>query len=216
VTASQLRDAWPEVLEVMQRAHGRRPWSVVATTTVHAFDGEVLTLQFSNESDVASFRPGPGSKPGESISEQLRAAILEVLGVRVKFLPRVEAAVPAAAELPAEPAPEPEPVPEPEQRAPEPESVAEPEPAPEEPAPEPAPAPEEPAPEPDSGWNVAVIPGAAAGAPAEATTQKAAPAASAGPSRYGEAVVRELLNASFIEETTLAPRDRPVPLPEEQ
>ena len=97
------------------------------------------------------------------------------------------------------------------------------------PAPEPAaqPAPEPvPAPEPqesataESGWNVAVIPGAATEAPAGAAQKsaegKAATAAPAGPSRYGEAVVRELLNASFIEETTLAPRDRAVPLPEEQ
>lgn len=212
VTASQLRDAWPEVLEVMQKAHGRRPWSVVATTTVHAFDGEVLTLQFSNESDVASFRPAPGSKPGQSVSEQLRAAILEVLGVRVKFLPRVEPGAPAPAELPEQAAPrdahpvaaEPEPEPEPEPDEPEREPAAE-------PAPEP-----EPEPAPDSGWNVAEIPGAATPPPAERAATKPAAAASAGPSRYGEAVVRELLNASFIEETSLAPRDRAVPLPEEQ
>ncbi|MGN6503917.1 MAG: DNA polymerase III subunit gamma and tau, partial [Pseudolysinimonas sp.] len=216
VSASQLRDAWPEVLEVMQKAHGRRPWSVVATTTVHAFDGEVLTLQFSNESDVASFRPGPGSKPGESVSEQLRAAILEVLGVRVKFLPRVEAPVPAPAELPEQeaptrsgsrPAPEPEPEPE-----------LEPEPVPEATKPESSdagPNAAEPATA-GSGWNVAVIPGAAAQPPAADPAPTPVSAASAGPSRYGEAVVRELLNASFIEETSLAPRDRPVPLPEEQ
>ncbi|HTL40449.1 MAG TPA: DNA polymerase III subunit gamma and tau [Pseudolysinimonas sp.] len=234
VTASQLRDAWPEVLEVMQKAHGRRPWSVVATTTVHAFDGEVLTLQFSNESDVASFRPAPGSAPGQSVSEQLRAAILEVLGVRVKFLPRVEPGAPAPAELPEQAAPrdappvaaEPEPdEPEPKPDSPEPESASpEPEPEPASPEPEsaspepqPKPAPEpEPKPAPDSGWNVAEIPGAATQPPAEATAAKPAAAASAGPSRYGEAVVRELLNASFIEETSLAPRDRAVPLPEEQ
>ena len=33
--------------------------------------------------------------------------------------------------------------------------------------------------------------------------------------RYGEAVVREVLKAGFIEEVELAPRDRPVRLVEE-
>jgi DNA polymerase-3 subunit gamma/tau len=142
---------------------------------VHAFDGEVLTLGFSNESDVAGFRPAPGTPPGESVSEQLRAAILEVLGVRVKFLPRVEAA--------AAPAPEPEPEPEP--------------------SPEPA------------GWNVAQIP---ATEPAPETTPEAQTASepeapATGTARYGEAVVRELLNANFLEEQSLSPRDRAVTLP---
>ena len=91
VTHAQLRDAWPEVLDALQKAAGRRPWTVVSTTSVHAFDGEVLTLGFTNENDVASFRPAPGAAAGESVSEHLRAAILEVLGVRVKFLPRVDA-----------------------------------------------------------------------------------------------------------------------------
>ena len=95
VTHAQLRDAWPEVLDSLQKAAGRRPWTVVSTTSVHAFDGEVLTLGFTNENDVASFRPAPGDPAGESVSEHLRAAILDVLGVRVKFLPRVEAGAPA-------------------------------------------------------------------------------------------------------------------------
>jgi DNA polymerase-3 subunit gamma/tau len=182
VTASQLRDAWPEVLEALQKAAGRLPWAVVSTTTVHAFDGEVLTLGFSNESDVAGFRPSPGAAPGESVSEQLRAAILEVLGVRVKFLPRVEAAA-------APPPPEPEP-----------EAEAEPEPQTE-----------------PAGWTVAEIPTDSTAEPAEpaepevvstSSTTDAAP----GNARYGEAVVRELLNASFLEEQSISPRDQAVTL----
>jgi DNA polymerase-3 subunit gamma/tau len=181
VTAAQLRDAWPEVLEAVQKSAGRLSWAVVSTTTVQAFEGDVLTLGFSNESDVAGFRPAPGAAPGESVSEQLRAAILEVLGVRVKFLPRVEAA--------AAPAP--------------PEADTAPEPAPE---PEPA------------GWNVTEIPVAESATqpePEPATEPKAATAAPAN-ARYGEAVVRELLNANFLEEQPLAPRDQAVTLPEDQ
>jgi DNA polymerase-3 subunit gamma/tau len=172
VTAAQLRDAWPEVLEVVQKNAGRLAWAVVSTTTVHAFDGEVLTLGFPNESDVAGFRPAPGTPPGESVSEQLRTAILEVLGVRVKFLPRVEAA--------AAPVPEPDPEPEPE----------------------------------PAGWNVAQIPAASETAPEpepETVPEPATPAT--GTARYGEAVVRELLNANFLEEQSLSPSDKAVTLP---
>ncbi|MGE3192657.1 MAG: DNA polymerase III subunit gamma and tau [Microbacteriaceae bacterium] len=175
VTGAQLRDSWPEVLEVVQKNAGRLAWAVVSTTTVHAFDGEVLTLGFPNESDVSGFRPMPGTPPGESVSEQLRAAILEVLGVRVKFLPRVEAA--------AAPAAAPEPGPEPE--------------------PEPA------------GWNVAPIPAAEPEPAPEAEAEPAPepePVAN-GTARYGEAVVRELLNANFLEEQSLTPRDKAVTLP---
>jgi DNA polymerase-3 subunit gamma/tau len=173
VTTQQLRDAWPEVLDALQKSAGRRPWAVVSTTTVHAFADDVLTLGFVNESDVASFRPAPGTPVGESVSEQLRTAIAEVLGVRVKFLPRVE---PAAAE------PEPS-------------------------APEAA----------ASGWNVVEIPNSsAAESPAAAAEpepeQASANAHPAGDARYGEAVVREILGANFLEETSTAPRDRPVPL----
>lgn len=157
----------------MQKAAGRLSWAVVSTTTVHAFDGEVLTLGFSNESDVAGFRPAPGAAPGESVSEQLRAAILEVLGVRVKFLPRVEAA----------PAP------------PEPESVVEPV-------------------ETSGGWNVTEIPSSTPEEPEPAVpeAESAAEVAPAANPRYGEAVVRELLNANFLEEQSLTPQDQPVTL----
>ena len=181
VTAAQLRDAWPEVLEAVQKSAGRLSWAVVSTTTVQAFEGDVLTLGFPNESDVAGFRPSPGAAPGESVSEQLRAAILEVLGVRVKFLPRVEVAA-------AVPPPEVEPAPEPE------------------PEPEPA------------GWNVTEIPVAESAPAAEPEPAVEPEATSAAPAnaRYGEAVVRELLNANFLEEQSLAPRDQAVTLPEDQ
>jgi DNA polymerase-3 subunit gamma/tau len=227
VTHSQLRDAWPEVLESLQKAAGRRPWTVVSTTSVHAFDGEVLTLGFTNENDVASFRPAPGAPPGESVSEHLRAAILDVLGVRVKFLPRVEAGAPdAAPTLDAAPEPadaEPEPGPGAEPQPPEPEPA---EPESSEPGPEPEPA------EPASDWNVTAIPGAgapgkaAAKAPVKQSAPAKAPAAkpagrpagtttantASGSARYGEAVVREILGANFLEEHSLAPRDAPATL----
>ena len=166
--------------------------------------GDVLTLSFGNESDVASFREPQGA--GESVSEQLRAAIHEVLGIRVKFLARVDAE-PAAA---ADPAPDREPDPEVDR-------------APESAAPQPGAAPEAArASETAAEWNVVAIPQGDDPTPAEPnapTSAEPLPEASADPSdsdltdtrpRYGEAVVREILGAHFLEEQSLAPRERPV------
>ncbi|MDQ0895243.1 DNA polymerase III subunit gamma and tau [Agromyces ramosus] len=87
VTLQQVRDAWPEVLASLQRTK-RSAWMVAFTAQVREFrDGDVLVLTFPSEHDVAGFR---GGAPGQSVSELLRGAIIEVLGVRVKFIARVE------------------------------------------------------------------------------------------------------------------------------
>ena len=212
VTLQQVRDAWPEILDVVEKAK-RSAWMVVYTSHARALSGDVLTLSFPSESDVASFRQAPGS--GDNVSEHLRAAISDVLGIRVKFIARVEAPVgvpaPAVAatagwqvaalggddptdeEAPSsdnEPPADPPAggVPAPDAVAPSPDAVS--------PA-TPAPAPVEPA--------------TAEPAPQKASAEPAATTAS-GRARYGEAVVREILGANFIEETELAPRDRPVTL----
>ncbi len=196
VTLQQLRDAWPEILEVVQKSK-RSAWMVVYTATPRVLDGDVLTLSFPSETDVASFKERPTS--GGSVSEQLRSAIVTVLGIRVKFVARVDAAAAASsASAPAEPA-------ESQQAAPATWNVT-PIPGSEEaPPPEDEPAPpaeeQELEPEPESGVDAT---------PSDPT------AADVKPARYGEAVVREILGASFIEEQDLAPRDRPVTLPSGQ
>ena len=82
-----MRDAWPEVLASLQRTK-RSAWMVAFTAQVREFrDGEVLVLAFPSEQDVAGFR---GGAPGQSVSELLRSAIAEVLGVTVKFIAKVE------------------------------------------------------------------------------------------------------------------------------
>ncbi|KRC60609.1 DNA polymerase III subunit gamma/tau [Agromyces sp. Root81] len=87
VTLQQVRDAWPEVLSSLQRTK-RSAWMVAFTAQVRDFrDGEVLVLTFPSEHDVAGFR---GGAPGQSVSELLRGAIVDVLGVRVKFVARVD------------------------------------------------------------------------------------------------------------------------------
>ena len=87
VTAGQLRDAWPEVLEVVERSK-RSAWMVVFTSHVVDLRGDVLYLSFPSERDAESFKK-PG--PGDTVSELLRRAIVEVLGIRVKFVARVDA-----------------------------------------------------------------------------------------------------------------------------
>ncbi|MEO6532001.1 MAG: DNA polymerase III subunit gamma and tau [Pseudolysinimonas sp.] len=187
VTLAQLRDSWPEILEVVQKAK-RTAWMVVYTSTPRVLNDDVLTLSFPSETDVSNFKERPTS--GDSVSEQLRAAITAVLGIRVKFVARVDATGAAAAPAPA---------------TADTETVAEPA---------------------NGGWNVTAIPGSeAALAAAEPEVEPEAEESSAAggatesidqraraSSRYGEAVVRELLGASFIEEQTIAPRDQPVTL----
>ena len=227
VTLQQIRDAWPEVLEIVKKTK-RTSWTVLFTSIPRAYTDDVLTVAFPNEADVASFRQPHG--PGESVSEQLRGAIHEVLGVRVKFLTRHEAAADDPKPAPAEPDDS----------------------APANPVVEPA-VPENPLP-PAAEWNVIAIPGqtpaekpdapekpqAATATPTTATVGQPATEASSetrvtpasdpvvssptaarkppqqhtadGKARYGEAVVREILGANFIEEHSLAPADPPAVL----
>jgi len=218
VTLQQIRDAWPEILEIV-KGRKRNAWMALAASTPRAFEGEVLTVAFATEADVASFKQAQA--PGESVSEQLRAAIHEVLGVRVKFLarhdaPPAEPSSPAVAQPAAAPAAQPTAAPatEPAEGNPLP-------PAPEwnvvsipsgepEPAPGPAPSPAS-APAPEATRPVE----APRSAPAPAVTTERRPPQQTtmdGKARYGEAVVREILGASFLEEHTLRPVDAPAPL----
>ena len=167
---------------------------VVYTSTPRALNDDVLTLSFPSETDVSNFKERPTS--GDSVSEQLRAAISTVLGIRVKFVARVDAVAvaPAATPEPATPVATSgwnvTPIPGSEE----------------------APPVDEPEPEPATG-DPTTLPQAT---PPQATPPPASVAATprtpASASRYGEAVVRELLGASFLEEQDLAPRDRQVTL----
>ncbi|WP_438855483.1 DNA polymerase III subunit gamma and tau [Agromyces sp. M3QZ16-3] len=101
VTVEQMRDAWPEVLSSLQRTK-RSAWMVAFTAQVLEYrDDDVLVLGFPSESDMGSFRSGPA---GQSVGDLLRAAINEVLGVRVKFLARVVSAGGGADRGPGAPA----------------------------------------------------------------------------------------------------------------
>ena len=236
-----MRDAWPEILEVVQEAK-RSAWTVVYTSQARALTDDVLTVSFVSQNDVDAFKQGGPS----GVSEVLRNAIIQVLGLRVKFIARAEgpAAAPVAEGAPAAPAPsdEPEPV-EPIRDEPEPPELVEPAPRPKvEPPPvaEAVPealegrAPKRPARESSlrepqgaeppaakpavdaQGWAVAEIPQDDAPTKKHVPKPKPEPVASTEPARteparYGESVVRELLGASFIEEQAIAPKVVPRP-----
>jgi DNA polymerase-3 subunit gamma/tau len=275
VSLQQVRDAWPEILESVQRRK-MSAWTVAYTARVRSLDDDVLGLAFMSQKDADAFR-GPQA-PGEGASELLRAAILEVLGIRVKFTARIDAGPDTATPGPtpepssaASPAPDAAANPEP-SAAPTPASKAAPDPKPN-PAPSAAPKAVRKAAPPaaDSGaaggWAVVTIPGSNAALAAEeqpgaeqlpeseahpaaepesqrATKTKPQPKSQpqadtqtqpqsdrdpaqrgarasvtasskpeaqrpAEPRRYGEAVVREVLGATFIEEQTVQPRVKP-------
>ncbi|MCP2369519.1 DNA polymerase-3 subunit gamma/tau [Agromyces terreus] len=87
VTLEQMRDAWPEVLASLQKVK-RTAWMAALTAQVIEYrsEGDVLVLGFPSQNDVNDLK---GSAGTQSPAELLRAAIAEVLGVQVKFLPRV-------------------------------------------------------------------------------------------------------------------------------
>ncbi|MFC4829302.1 DNA polymerase III subunit gamma and tau [Agromyces aurantiacus] len=86
VTLEQMRDAWPEILGVLERTK-RTAWMAALTARVidYRTDEAVLVLGFPSQNDVNDLR-GTGA---QSPAELLRRAITEVLGVQVKFVPRV-------------------------------------------------------------------------------------------------------------------------------
>ncbi|MBW8025492.1 DNA polymerase III subunit gamma and tau [Clavibacter michiganensis subsp. michiganensis] len=112
VTFEQLRDSWPSVVEAVEKAK-RSAWLVAVTATPRALADDVLTLSFVSANDAERFKER--GAPGQGVSDILRTAILDVLGIRVKFIARVEphggAGAPAGTPAPtgggsASPAPE--------------------------------------------------------------------------------------------------------------
>lgn len=86
IELGHVRDAWPEVLGQLEVA-SRSSWLTVSTATVVAFDADVLTLAFRTSADLTAFKT---RTPEGGPSEDLRQAIQAVLGVRVKYLARLD------------------------------------------------------------------------------------------------------------------------------
>jgi len=82
VTLDVVRERWAAVLAALESI-SRSSWLLVSVATVADFSGDVLTLTFANASDVAKFKH---LLAGAGPSEDLRTAIKQVLGIRVKYL----------------------------------------------------------------------------------------------------------------------------------
>ncbi|ODT23900.1 MAG: DNA polymerase III, subunit gamma and tau [Microbacterium sp. SCN 69-37] len=101
VTLAGVRDAWPEILQRLEPV-SRSSWMIAVDATPVAFADDVLTLSFRTQADVAAFKK---LAAGKGPSEDLRGAIREVLGIRVKYVARFDAD--ATAEPPASGSPTP-------------------------------------------------------------------------------------------------------------
>ena len=230
LTTEHVKHAWTEILAATQAKSRNAWMVAFTARVIElrkSDDGDILVLTFPSPRDVESFRK-PAAAAGAGVSEVLRSAILQVLGSSVKFITRVEseaaesstqdftaaAAAATAASAPEVPAPRPStgptaaPAPlneRPSQNSPE-------ERASENPLVERSAAQSKrSAPEahsPVDDWNVVPIPGDEDAPPAEdeppapePVDQPPAPSGRApSPNRYGEAVLREVLGATFIEE----------------
>lgn len=82
VTLDVVRERWEAVLGALEGI-SRSSWLLVSVASVADFSGDVLTLTFANASDVAKFKH---LLAGAGPSEDLRTAIKQVLGIRVKYL----------------------------------------------------------------------------------------------------------------------------------
>ena len=82
VTLARVRDSWPAILARLEPI-SRSSWMLASAAAVVGFKGDVLSLTFASENDLAKFRQ---LAAGEGPSEDLRAAIQDVLGIRVKYI----------------------------------------------------------------------------------------------------------------------------------
>jgi DNA polymerase-3 subunit gamma/tau len=100
ITLTQFKDAWPNILSIVNKK-SKAAWMVAFALTVVDFTDDVLTLKFLSQKDLDSF------KNSGDASEVLRTAILDVLGVQVKYKAQIDAKaeVPAAAAPVVSPAP---------------------------------------------------------------------------------------------------------------
>lgn len=86
VTEQRMRDAWSEILGRLEGV-SRSSWMLASGAKIVSLDDDVLTLAFSSQNDVSKFKQ---LAAGKGPSEDLRQAIMAVLGIRVKYIARHE------------------------------------------------------------------------------------------------------------------------------
>jgi DNA polymerase-3 subunit gamma/tau len=201
VTFQQVKDSWPEILDAVEKAK-LSAWMVVYTAKpLELREDNVLVLSFPSQNDVDALKQR--AAPGDGVADYFKQAVFDVLGFRPLLLAKVEATHAVVQEAPPEPTePDVEP-PVPSGTTWETAVVTDSEPETKRP--------------PEESRTPAVAPAAASKAAEEAAPKAEAPAKpivqkQSDPSdkqRYGEAVVREILGASFIEEQAVTPRVTP-------
>ena len=91
VTIQQVKDAWPEILEVVKESK-LNAWMVVYTARpLELRDGKVLVLSFPSQKDVEELKK-PAS-PGQGVGDLLKKAFVQVLGLEPAFIARVDASI---------------------------------------------------------------------------------------------------------------------------
>lgn len=88
VTFQQVKDSWPEILEVVEKLK-RNAWMVVFTAKpLELRDGNVLVLSFPSQKDVDALKQR--TAPGEGVGDYLKRAFIQVLGFEPSFIARVD------------------------------------------------------------------------------------------------------------------------------
>lgn len=82
LTITSVTEAWPRILTQLEDI-SRTSWMIASVAMPIAYADDVLTLAFRSQSDVAAFKK---LAAGKGPSEDLRRAIQQVLGVRVKYV----------------------------------------------------------------------------------------------------------------------------------
>ncbi|MEZ3162091.1 DNA polymerase III subunit gamma and tau [Microbacterium sp. BWT-B31] len=95
VTLERLRAAWPAVLTRVEGI-SRTSWMVASAAVVADLADDVLTVSFPSVSDLEKFKKRPGGP-----SEDLRTAILDTLGLRVRYIAKHEPGAPGAGREPS-------------------------------------------------------------------------------------------------------------------
>ncbi|MEY4319828.1 MAG: hypothetical protein RL378_932 [Actinomycetota bacterium] len=84
-TLAEILEVWPAIREELESSKGS--WVVVNSARPTLLEGDVLTLEFSEQMWVDRFKENPTS--GNAVFEDLREAIQGALGVRLRFVPRL-------------------------------------------------------------------------------------------------------------------------------
>ena len=84
ITLTQFKDSWPNILSIVNKK-SKAAWMVAFALTVVDFTDDVLTLKFLSQKDLDSF------KNSGDASEVLRGAIMDVLGIQVKYKAQIDA-----------------------------------------------------------------------------------------------------------------------------